>query len=62
MAEEFNLDGMVDIYIYENGQLWKIWRRLYLRQKDDDAFDENSINEIFRIMHTIKRLFGSHDV
>ena len=21
MAEEFNLDGMVDIYIYENGQL-----------------------------------------
>ena len=29
-----------------------------MRQKDDDAFDENSINEIFRIMHTIKGSSG----
>ena len=29
-----------------------------LETKDDEAFDENSINEIFRIMHTIKGSSG----
>ena len=58
MAEEFNLDGMVDIYIYENGQLLEKLEEIVLETKDDDAFDENSINEIFRIMHTIKGSSG----
>lgn len=58
MAEEFNLDGMVDIYIYENGQLLENLQEIVLETKDDDAFDENSINEIFRIMHTIKGSSG----
>lgn len=58
MAEEFNLDGMVDIYIYENGQLLENLEQIVLETKDDDAFDENSINEIFRIMHTIKGSSG----
>ncbi len=58
MAEEFNLDGMVDIYIYENGQLLENLEEIVLETKDDDAFDENSINEIFRIMHTIKGSSG----
>lgn len=58
MAEEFNLDGMVDIYIYENGQLLENLEEIVLETKDEDAFDENSINEIFRIMHTIKGSSG----
>ncbi len=58
MAEEFNLDGMVDIYIYENGQLLENLEEIVLETKDDEAFDENSINEIFRIMHTIKGSSG----
>lgn len=58
MAEEFNLDGMVDIYIYENGQLLENLEKIVLETKDDEAFDENSINEIFRIMHTIKGSSG----
>lgn len=58
MAEEFNLDGMVDMYIYENGQLLEKLEEIVLETKDDDAFDENDINEIFRIMHTIKGSSG----
>lgn len=58
MAEEFNLDGMLDIYIYENGQLLENLEEIVLETKDDEAFDENSINEIFRIMHTIKGSSG----
>lgn len=58
MAEEFSLDGMVDMYIYENGQLLEKLEELILENKDEDAFDENSINEVFRIMHTIKGSSG----
>lgn len=58
MAEEFNVDGMVDMYIYENGQLLEKLEETVLEMKDEDAFDENSINEIFRIMHTIKGSSG----
>lgn len=58
MAEEFNLDGMVDMYLYENGQLLEKLEEIVLENKDEDSFDENSINEIFRIMHTIKGSSG----
>ena len=47
MAEEFSVDGMVDMYLYENGQLMEKLEEILLETKDDDAFDENSINEIF---------------
>lgn len=58
MAEEFSIDGMVDMYLYENGQLLEKLEEIILETKDDDAFDENNINEIFRIMHTIKGSSG----
>ena len=58
MAEEFNVDGMVDMYLYENGQLLEKLEEFVLDNKDEDCFDENSINEIFRIMHTIKGSSG----
>lgn len=58
MAEEFSVDGMVDMYLYENGQLLEKLEEIVLETKDDDAFDENNINEIFRIMHTIKGSSG----
>jgi two-component system chemotaxis sensor kinase CheA len=58
MAEEFNLDSMLDTYLYENGQLLEKLEEIVLETKDDDAFDEGNINEIFRIMHTIKGSSG----
>ncbi len=58
MAEEFNLDGMLEVYLYENNQLLERLQEIVLEQKDEDCFDEESINEIFRTMHTIKGSSG----
>ena len=58
MAEEFNTQGMLDIYLFENGQLLERLQEIVLEQKDDDCFDADSINEIFRAMHTIKGSSG----
>ncbi|MCM1262813.1 MAG: chemotaxis protein CheA [Butyrivibrio sp.] len=58
MAEEFSTDGMLDMYLFENGQLLEQLQEIVLEQKDADSFDEDSINEIFRTMHTIKGSSG----
>lgn len=58
MAEEFNTEGMLDMYLFENGQLLERLQEIVLEQKDADCFDEDSMNEIFRTMHTIKGSSG----
>lgn len=58
MAEEFNMQGMLDIYLFENGQLLERLQEIVLEQKDEECFDEDGINEIFRTMHTIKGSSG----
>ena len=58
MAEEFNTEGMLDMYLFENEQLLEHLQEMVLDQKDADCFDEDSINEIFRAMHTIKGSSG----
>lgn len=58
MAEEFNTEGMLDVYLFENEQLLERLQEIVLEQKDADCFDEDSINEIFRTMHTIKGSSG----
>lgn len=58
MAESFNTEGMLDIYLFENTQLLEKLQEMVLEQKDADCFDEDSINEIFRTMHTIKGSSG----
>lgn len=58
MADDFNTDSMLDIYLFENGQLLEQLQETVLEQKDADSFDEDSINEIFRTMHTIKGSSG----
>ncbi|MDE6852332.1 MAG: chemotaxis protein CheA [Lachnospiraceae bacterium] len=58
MAEDFNTDGMLDMYLFENGQLLEQLQETVLEQKDAECFDEDSINDIFRTMHTIKGSSG----
>lgn len=58
MAEGFNTEGMLDVYLFENGQLLEQLQEIVLEQKDEECFDEDSINEIFRTMHTIKGSSG----
>lgn len=56
MSEE--MDSMLDMYLYENGQLLQQLEMTTLEKKDADSFDEGDINEFFRIMHTIKGSSG----
>ena len=58
MAEDFSVEGMLDMYLFENRQLLEKLQETVLDQKDADCFDEDAINEIFRTMHTIKGSSG----
>lgn len=58
MAEEFNTGDMLSVYLFENQQLLENLQNIVMEQKDADGFDEDSINEIFRTMHTIKGSSG----
>lgn len=58
MAEEFNVEGMLDMYLFENRQLLEQLQEKVLEQKEEECFDEDAINEIFRTMHTIKGSSG----
>ena len=48
MADDFNTESMLDMYLFENGQLLEQLQETVLEQKDAECFDEDSINEIFR--------------
>lgn len=54
MSDEFNLDDMLDSYLYENRQLIDQLQELVLAKKDASHFDQSTIHKIFRTMHTIK--------
>ena len=58
MSEEFNLDDMLDSYLYENRQLLEQLQELVLSQKDATHFTQSTIHKIFRTMHTIKGSSG----
>ena len=58
MADGFNTEGMLDMYLFENSQLLERLQDMVLEQRDADCFDEDAINEIFRTMHTIKGSSG----
>ena len=44
MAEEFNVDGMLDVYLFENSQLLEKLQEMVLEQKDAECFDEESLH------------------
>ena len=58
MADGFNTDDMLDMYLLENQQLLEKLQNIVLEQKEEDCFDADAINEIFRIMHTMKASSG----
>ena len=58
MAEEFNTDSMLTMFLYESYQGLEKLEGIILEKQDADCFDDADINEIFRIMHTIKGSSG----
>ena len=58
MAEEFNTDSMFSMFLFESSQLLEKLEGIILEKQDAECFDDADINEIFRIMHTIKGSSG----
>ena len=58
MSQEFNTEGMLDIFLFESGQLLEKLDELVIERKDAECFESDDINEIFRVMHTIKGSSG----
>lgn len=51
---ESGMEAMVDVYIFETTGLLEQLDEILLRTEQANEFKEEDINEIFRIMHTVK--------
>ena len=58
MSDLFNLDDMLDSYLYESRQLLEQLQALVLASKDETHFKQSTIHKIFRTMHTMKSSAG----
>ena len=58
MSDLFNLDDMLDSYLYESRQLLGQLQSLVLASKDETHFKQSTIHKIFRTMHTMKSSAG----
>lgn len=51
---EPGMESMLDMYFFETGSLLEQLDEILIRTESANAFAEEDINEVFRIMHTIK--------
>ncbi|WMJ78628.1 MULTISPECIES: chemotaxis protein CheA [unclassified Sedimentibacter] len=49
-----NFDSVLDMYLFEANSLLEQLDEILLRAESEQAFDKECVDEIFRIMHTIK--------
>ena len=54
MSDQFLGDQMLDMFIFETAQLLEQLEACILDAEKDGAYSRDAINEIFRIMHTLK--------
>jgi two-component system chemotaxis sensor kinase CheA len=54
MSDQYTNEPMLDIYIFENSQLVEQLEGTVLNCEKSGGYNPEAINEIFRIMHTIK--------
>lgn len=54
MSEIFSQEPMLDMFIFETTQLIEQLEQSAIGSEKSSCYTENAINEIFRIMHTIK--------
>lgn len=54
MFDDYSREPMLDMYIFETSELIEQLEQLILCCEEDNNYTEDTINEIFRIMHTIK--------
>lgn len=54
MSEQNSNNAMLDVYLFETSQMIGQMEEIVLSNEKASCYDDESINEIFRIMHTIK--------
>ncbi|MCL1896077.1 MAG: chemotaxis protein CheW [Clostridiales bacterium] len=54
MTNDFNNDSLLELYLYESTSLLDAMDDILLKAEADGNLTSENINEIFRIMHTIK--------
>lgn len=54
MSDGLNQEPLLDMYIFETTQLIEQLEQIIINNEKSGCFKEDSINEVFRIMHTIK--------
>ncbi|HBR32341.1 MAG TPA: hypothetical protein DD733_09690, partial [Clostridiales bacterium] len=54
MAVQNSGDSLLEMFIFETLQNTEQLEQIILDTEKEDGFSNNAINEIFRIMHTIK--------
>jgi two-component system chemotaxis sensor kinase CheA len=54
MSDQFTNEPLLDMFIFETTQLLEQLEQTILSSEEESSYTQESINEIFRIMHTIK--------
>lgn len=54
MSDLFTNEPMMDMYLFETSQFMEQLEHLILSSEKESTFSQGTINEIFRIMHTVK--------
>lgn len=54
MSDQFSSESMMDMFVFETSQLIEQLEESILSNEKTSCYSESAINEIFRIMHTIK--------
>lgn len=54
MSDSFSHEPLLDIYIFETTQLIEQLEQVIINNEKSSCFEEEAVNEVFRIMHTIK--------
>ena len=55
---DYNNDQMLDMFIFETGMLLEQLEQIIINTEKSSSFEQSTVNEIFRIMHTIKGSSG----
>lgn len=54
MSGTYSNEPMLDMFIFETSQLIEQLEQIILASEKETGFNSHAINDIFRIMHTIK--------
>ncbi|WP_400244562.1 Hpt domain-containing protein [Niallia sp. JL1B1071] len=54
MSDQFVVDSILEVYIFESSQMLEQLETVILKCEEAGAYSTEMINDVFRIMHTIK--------